>query len=191
MCSVNSCFFQTTNASLYHDTIVACWPDCKNWYSLRTNCALLLRLFFLGCCLDFFGFVGFTLLPFAPPWLGAGGGTGRAEVGASTCGGWSFSRAVVGLVFFSPVPSQFFLFIRVCCVGDDACGKGQHKCRRCLTCAEECGVCFWVGDRFKRADRCCPAGTAAIFLEPKTVTWKLVGTNCVRRLSGSSPPLSS
>ena len=142
MCSVNSCFFQTTNASLYHDTIVACWPDCKNWYSLRTNCALLLRLFFLGCCLDFFGFVGFTLLPFAPPWLGAGGGTGRAEVGASTCGGWSFSRAVVGLVFFSPVPSQFlFILLR----WRRCLWEGQHKCRRCLTCAKSVGILSGLG----------------------------------------------
>ena len=130
MCSVNSCFFQTTNASLYHDTIVACLPDCKNWYSFKTNCALDLR-FFLGCLLvffsffpflDFFGLTGFfgflrilvgTLLLFAPQWLVAEGGTGRAGVPAGVEATTCCGRSLLLVVF---LPScVFFLFIILCC----------------------------------------------------------------------------
>lgn len=99
--------------------IVAHLPDCKNWYSFRTNCALDLR-FFLGCLvvffsffpfLDFFGFVGFLgflgacfflVVPLRP----GSEGTGREEAKATTCCGWSL--LLVGFFFLSPSASCMF-----------------------------------------------------------------------------------
>jgi hypothetical protein len=79
-----------------------------------------------------------------------------------------FASSCWTCIFFPCPLAVFFIHTGVLCWGR-CLWEGATQMQALLDVCRSVWVCFWVGDRFKRADRCCPAGTAAIFLEPKTV----------------------
>ena len=134
--------------------------------------------FFLGLLFGFLWLRGFYFVAVRPAVAGSRrrDGTGRSRsinlwwlvVFASSC--WT-------CIFF-PCPLAVF-FIHTGVLGMMPVGRATQM-QALLDVCEECGDFIWVGDRFKRADRCCPAGTAAIFLEPKTVITR------IREISGNN-----